>query len=518
MNKKVISVLLSVALVSQIRVAPYVCASDVEGSYESQAEGIDVSSDLRLLGEWIGGTLMTVMGLGFLAGLLSGDSKQQQPAQQQGQRRPQSKEPLNVEVPPRVLKNGGSSSGQVSFQMVNGQTNQGGGDDSRRRQTRALETSAYPPLTRSASMRPTERTRPRSMSASPHFNSQPPLAYIPLAHMVHGGYQDEIILQAKRDEMRNFMQSITPKKTVDLDIMHDLCQQTQALLAKESTLLRIQGPVIVAGDIHGMLPSAKYCVNDFLDHVNTHSILFLGDFVGKGRHSTQCIALFFKLKILFPKKVFLIRGNHDVSDYNLLPEEGFWQECLGKYSGDASDLHASVSRVFDWLPIAAVINDKIFCVHGGIPNAASGVPLTNLCQISNIQRPITWQQTNGDLIDRLLWSDPWREEADTTGHSRKKMYDETDVDSFFAATGCTRILRAHEGWQNGYRMFLNNKVISIYSAANQYDASQGKGLDNVGMVLYCGGDKSGKTFSRNAQLRDDACQALTSDLNKIDTI
>jgi hypothetical protein len=57
-----------------------------------------------------------------------------------------------------------------------------------------------------------------------------------------------------------------------------------------------------------------------------------------------------------------------------------------------------VNRLFNWLPLAALIEKKIICMHGGI-----GRSINHVEQIENLQRPITMEAGSVVLMD-LLWS------------------------------------------------------------------------------------------------------------------
>ena len=92
--------------------------------------------------------------------------------------------------------------------------------------------------------------------------------------------------------------------------------------------------------------------------------VFIGDFVDRGPHSLEVMALLFCIKVRYPNKVFLIRGNHEDSEVNEM--YGFQDECLARLGPAGIRVFAAVNKAFDWLPVAAIVEHKIFCVHGGI--------------------------------------------------------------------------------------------------------------------------------------------------------
>lgn len=104
--------------------------------------------------------------------------------------------------------------------------------------------------------------------------------------------------------------------------------------------------------------------------------------------------MLFAYKIKYPENFFLLRGNHETEAINRM--YGFFDECKKRYT---LKLWKKFTEVFRTLPIAALVADKILCMHGGLsPN------LTSLNQLHQIKRPCE-APDNGLLCD-LLWSDP----------------------------------------------------------------------------------------------------------------
>ncbi|KAK8950516.1 hypothetical protein KSP40_PGU009756 [Platanthera guangdongensis] len=127
--------------------------------------------------------------------------------------------------------------------------------------------------------------------------------------------------------------------------------------------------------------------------------LFLGDYVDRGQHSLETICLLLALKIENPENIHLIRGNHEAADINAL--FGFRLECIERM-GESDGIWAwtRFNQLFNCLPLAALIEKKIICMHGGI-----GRSINTLDQIEKIERPITMDVGSIVLMD-LLWSDP----------------------------------------------------------------------------------------------------------------
>ncbi|KAF2541884.1 hypothetical protein F2Q68_00033172 [Brassica cretica] len=131
-----------------------------------------------------------------------------------------------------------------------------------------------------------------------------------------------------------------------------------------------------------------------LSEIEIPHYLFLGDYVDRGKQSLETICLLLAYKIRYPSKIFLLRGNHEDAKINRI--YGFYDECKRRFN---VRLWKIFTDCFNCLPVAALIDDKILCMHGGL-----SPDLENLEQIREIQRP-TEIPDNGLLCD-LLWSDP----------------------------------------------------------------------------------------------------------------
>ena len=130
------------------------------------------------------------------------------------------------------------------------------------------------------------------------------------------------------------------------------------------------------------------------------NFIFLGDFVDRGYFSLETFTLLMCLKAKFPDRVTLVRGNHE--SRQITQVYGFYEECQTKY-GNAS-VWKSCCQVFDFLALAAIVDGKVLCVHGGL-----SPEIRTLDQIRVVARAQEIPH-EGAFCD-LVWSDP--EEVDT---------------------------------------------------------------------------------------------------------
>lgn len=122
--------------------------------------------------------------------------------------------------------------------------------------------------------------------------------------------------------------------------------------------------------------------------------MFLGDYVDRGMQSIEVICLLFAYKIKYPGNVHLLRGNHECE--NISKIYGFYDECKRRYN---AKLWKTFINLFNHLPVAAVIDDRILCMHGGL-----SPDLKSLKQIDRLNRPSVIPE-EGIMCD-ILWSDP----------------------------------------------------------------------------------------------------------------
>ncbi len=196
------------------------------------------------------------------------------------------------------------------------------------------------------------------------------------------------------------------------------------------------------GDVHGqyydLLRIFEY--GGFPPEAN---YLFLGDYIDRGKQSIETVCLLLCYKIKYPENFFLLRGNHECAQINRI--YGFYDECKRRFS---IRLWRVFSDVFNCLPVAAVIDEKIFCMHGGL-----SPELKNLDQIKNIMRPTDVPDTG--LLCDLLWSDPERG-IDAYGDNDRGVsftFGENIVRKFNEKHDLDLICRAHQVVEDGYEFF-----------------------------------------------------------------
>ncbi|KAL7672501.1 hypothetical protein ACOME3_007385 [Neoechinorhynchus agilis] len=173
-----------------------------------------------------------------------------------------------------------------------------------------------------------------------------------------------------------------------------LCMKATEVLAEESNIQSIYSPITICGDIHGQFYDLKVLF-EIGSQVSSTNYLFLGDFVDRGFYSVETFLLLLALKVRHPNRITLIRGNHECRQITQV--YGFYDECFKKYN--SANVWRYCTDVFDCLSLGAVIDDRIFCVHGGLSPL-----IKTIDQVRLIDRHVEVPH-DGPMCD-LLWSDP----------------------------------------------------------------------------------------------------------------
>eukprot|EP00736_Rhodelphis_marinus_P002369 Rmarinus@m.13824 len=238
-----------------------------------------------------------------------------------------------------------------------------------------------------------------------------------------------------------------------------ICEKVKEVLIEESNVQRVSSPVTIVGDIHGQFYDLKELFYIGGQCPNTN-YLFLGDYVDRGYFSVETISLLVCLKLRFPNRITLLRGNHEAR--TTTQTYGFYIECMKKYGN--LNVWRHFTNMFDYLSITAVIDDKYLCVHGGLSPS-----LHALDQIRVLDR---FQEVphDGPLAD-LLWSDPDKDHKYKEGfHFSERgsgyVFAQDVVDKFCHDNDLQHIMRAHQLIKEGYMVLFNNKLSTVWSAPN----------------------------------------------------
>ncbi|EAY06713.1 hypothetical protein TVAG_310000 [Trichomonas vaginalis G3] len=234
-----------------------------------------------------------------------------------------------------------------------------------------------------------------------------------------------------------------------------ILRKLQEVLYEEPNVIKLNAPITVCGDIHGQLFDLFELFRISGDPADT-KYLFLGDYVDRGYFSLETFMYLATLKLKYPTQICLLRGNHECRQVS--KQYGFYNECVQNYG------HAGIwnlcQETFDILPMAAVIEDKIFCVHGGLSPEVLLIEQISLCD-RQIEIP-----TNGAIAD-LYWSDPDEVQSwSVSSRGAGWLFGQPQTNIFCQNNKINLIARAHQLVMDGYEYKFDEKVITVWSAPN----------------------------------------------------
>ncbi|VDO28002.1 unnamed protein product [Onchocerca flexuosa] len=261
------------------------------------------------------------------------------------------------------------------------------------------------------------------------------------------------------------------------DEICEMIETARVLFSNEGALINVSIPVVVVGDIHGQYADLQR-IFAAVGRPGRTRFLFLGDYVDRGPQSLECICSLIAWKIAYPKRIFLLRGNHEFASVNR--EYGFYDELAARFSvGQAMRLWKEFNDLFSIFPFSALIKNKILCMHGGL-----SPHLESLNDIRNIKMPV--MEAFPDTLEQdLVWSDP---KLDMRGYEPNKLrnvsiaFGEDIVYKTCKRLNLDLIIRAHQVMENGYGFFAGRKLITVFSAPLYAE------LNNKGAVIRISAD------------------------------
>ena len=267
------------------------------------------------------------------------------------------------------------------------------------------------------------------------------------------------------------------QKLIHKKYLMQILKQAAELFKEEPTLLDISlpkgadgkvGHITVCGDTHGQYYDLLniFEIGGFPSVDNPY--LFNGDFVDRGSFSLETVTTLIAIKLMEPSAIYMHRGNHETKNMNKV--YGFEGEVKHKYDETCMKMF---TEVFQWLPLASVIEKGVFCVHGGLSTTfdKDGFTLDKIREIRRGREP-----PESGLMSDLLWADP----QPLLGRSASKRgvgfaFGPDYTDGFLKANDLQLLVRSHEVKEEGYIEEHGGKCITIFSAPNYCDQQGNKG-------------------------------------------
>ncbi|EFO65765.1 Serine/threonine protein phosphatase 4 [Giardia lamblia P15] len=240
--------------------------------------------------------------------------------------------------------------------------------------------------------------------------------------------------------------------------VEELTHRAREILVQEPNVLTLVSPITLVGDIHGQFYDLRemFSIGGSIPDVQ---YLFLGDYVDRGYFSVETFLLLIAFKVKFPTRISLLRGNHESRQISQV--YGYNDECLRKYGSNR--IWRLCCDVFDALPLAATVDDTLYCIHGGLSPDVKYISTMKTLH-RNEEVPFS-----GPICD-TLWSDPMELPTDRGYQQSQRgagfMFGSDVVQEFCAANNIELIVRSHQLVMEGMKFQFNNKLLTLWSCPN----------------------------------------------------
>eukprot|EP01084_Bolivina_argentea_P206646 352744_1 len=292
------------------------------------------------------------------------------------------------------------------------------------------------------------------------------------------------------DEFEQHLNTLKGCNIIPENAVRRLCDVLKNILIEESNITRIShyedNKLIVVGGVHAQFFDLKYCIFEHFGYpkndVTSPMYVFLGNYSNKGYYNTETTLLLLTLKLKYPSKIIILRGRHETRQFSQV--YGCYEDMMRKYG--SADVWRWVNNIFDYLPLCALINDKIFLVSGGL-----SPQINTLDQIELIDRNI--EPSDSGPITDLLWSVPdtsvtnteWRINGRGVGYA----FGNNVVNTFCKQNNIDMIIRSSGAIMNAYEYMFDKKLLSVASAPNKSYRMGNKGcvavIDKMLNVEIC---------------------------------
>ncbi|KAH0796860.1 Ser/Thr protein phosphatase [Histomonas meleagridis] len=253
--------------------------------------------------------------------------------------------------------------------------------------------------------------------------------------------------------------------TINEIVVSQLLDKLNEINAELPNVLLLHAPITICGDIHGQLFDLG---NLFLagGDIKDTQYLFMGDYVDRGYQSIQTFLYLAFLKVKYPQQIHLLRGNHEARSVNFA--HGLSDSSLKLYN--THTVYKLLNESFDLLPCCAVIDQRVFSVHGGISRHAPSLMNIQLCdRFREIPSAEFDEVTDNDriLID-LYWSDPSDdvEEYARGPRGAGSLYGRKAFDRFMHFNHLNLLTRSHQMAEEGFHYYFGDRLLLVWSAPN----------------------------------------------------
>ena len=273
------------------------------------------------------------------------------------------------------------------------------------------------------------------------------------AEMIYEQFQEILSLGIDRTGEAG---ELYPIPKFDFDSLRTFIDDFIYSLQNGTSVIKIKTPIVIVGNLHGSLHDLlQIFAKNGLPPLTRY--LFLGNYVDFGEFSVEVVTLLFAMKLIFPENIFLLRGEHEISDENRTC--GFYDDLYSLYKSET--IWSLYNKAFSFLPIAAIVSDKIFCVSSGL-----SATITKIDTLRNISLPIS-DPVPPDVADFLI-NDPMENIGMFLVDNREKgcSFGIFATNTFLKDNNMRYIIRSHQCVESGTEYSHEGKIVTIFSSSS----------------------------------------------------
>ncbi|CAK9014027.1 unnamed protein product [Durusdinium trenchii] len=256
--------------------------------------------------------------------------------------------------------------------------------------------------------------------------------------------------------------------TEDVEELRRLCSMAKEILCQEPSVLDLEPPLTLVAHLAGRMDQLNTIFTQLGEPSSQTPYLFLGNYLNRGRQSSEVLIMLLAYKCKFPEHVHLLRGQQETR--KATRAKGFYDECKRIYN---VKIWKSFMEVLDHLPLCALVKSRIFCVSGGLsPRTCS------LEQLRRIPRPTAAE--GDELVCDLLWSFPEELPLPCLAASEGCCYGPEVVKQFLKDHQLELVVQGNLVKESGYDdTFADGKLVTVFSCANYAEER----VSNKGAVM-----------------------------------
>ncbi len=221
-----------------------------------------------------------------------------------------------------------------------------------------------------------------------------------------------------------------------------------------------EGEAVIVGDLHGDIESLIHILKktNFIEKANKNEnflMIFLGDYGDRGMFSAEVYYMVLKLKLMFPDRILLMRGNHEgPRDLPVYPHD-LPMQFRSRFGDVGNEAYKVTTEIFDYLLNAILIEERYLLVHGGLPENASS--LKDFAYAHEMH-------PKESFLEEILWSDPYEGEGVyPSPRGAGKLFGWNITRRILDMLNVQILIRGHEPCNEGFKINHFGKVLTLFS-------------------------------------------------------